>query len=447
MEPVGSAPQGEPHAVVSTGFATERGTEGLPPERTLAKGRTYQFFVEIAPELTEDAIDTGDIALPDLPVGAVLQVALYGFEGELAPQPGADVGELQLVGDGTAIVLTQPGGVEPGQRRLYLPVTTPDLPGANRMRCNIYCRQVLLQSRLVEVEVTNEETTADEPALRSLLDFAVISTLRSQELESLHPRTLSVLVNDEGYGTHCFRFFGGTEIKHDVRLAGQTLKEMLDKGREALREASWNKKTEPTLEEFRTLSYCYSTPTPDRLYEDLKRLARSGFIIWDSLIDPLSQGDVENMRQLMRKPGVIEFKNKESLDLLVPAAYIYDHPLKVEQWDLTICPAFLSARGVTPLATTACFHGECPSYGYDSVVCPSGFWGFRHQIGYSASLTGGTNTDAKDQALVISGGTLPLFTGGASTDPRPHPSGCSSGQGPPSRRQRVAICLEPDPAV
>jgi len=125
---------------------------------------------------------------------------------------------------------------------------------------------------------------------------------------------------------------------------------------------------------------------------------------------------VDDLVERMRAPGVVELANKQSLDLLVPAACLYDHPLNPEDATLTICPTFEAARGTTPLHETPCFEGECPSYGDPTVVCPSGFWGFRHQIGYSASLTGGEAGDARDQALAIPAGAAPVFTAGASTD-------------------------------
>src|SRR5947209_945864 len=74
----GSGQPDVPPAVVSTGFARQPGEPGLPPDRTLAKGTRYQFFVEIARELTGDAIDTAAVPLPDMPAGTILQVALFG---------------------------------------------------------------------------------------------------------------------------------------------------------------------------------------------------------------------------------------------------------------------------------------------------------------------------------------------------------------------------------
>ncbi len=101
-------------------------------------------------------------------------------------------------------------------------------------------------------------------------------------------------------------------------------------------------------------------------------LARRGYKLWDVLVDPLSGGDWEALRGRMRAPGRVEFSNKASLDLLIPAACLYDQPLAFEQPDLTVCETFMSSLGKTPVAALACFSGDCPSYDDETVVCPSG---------------------------------------------------------------------------
>ena len=401
-------------AVVSTGFCERRGGHPLPPDRTLGADLRYHFFVQIAPDLVPGAIDSGAKPLPLLAAGTVLQVVLFGFDGELQPVTGMDVGELRLIGAGAAIVERQPGG-EPGQARLYLPVDTPLTAGTHRMRCNIYHRQALLQSRVIEARVTAEPGQKQDGALRSTLDFAISSDLDPEHLEALQPRTLSVLVNDNGNGTHGFKFFGAGEFKRDVTLTGETLTQQLEQARKGLRLASWDSEAEPTRAGFANLAYRYANPSREVLLEDLAVLARSGFKVWDVLVNQLSGGDDLALANRMKAPGRVEIANKQSLDLLVPAACIYDYPLDIEETDLTICTAFVAALGDQPLASLPCFNGRCPSYEDPRVVCPAGFWGFRHQIGYSASLVGGEPGDAHNFALTV-GGTPALFIAGASAD-------------------------------
>jgi hypothetical protein len=133
------------------------------------------------------------------------------------------------------------------------------------------------------------------------------------------------------------------------------------------------------------------------------------------LAGQLSGGDDDALMACMRAPGRVEFANKQSLDLLVPAACLYDHPLDIDDPHPAICTTFGEAFDAQSLATAACFHGACPSYGDPHIVCASGFWGFRHQIGYSASLARGAPDDAHDFALTA-GTDAAVFIAGASTD-------------------------------
>jgi len=91
--------------------------------------------------------------------------------------------------------------------------------------------------------------------------------------------------------------------------------------------------------------------------------------------------------------------------MVVPASILYDYPLDTNK-DLQVCADALS---VIPnngdLASHPCFTGDCPSYDDETVVCPGGFWGFRHGIGLPQSrcehVDGQTDDDA-DAALADS---------------------------------------------
>lgn len=87
----------------------------------------------------------------------------------------------------------------------------------------------------------------------------------------------------------------------------------------------------------------------------------------------------------MRKPGVVQMAGKISANDIVPIALIYDY--LVDSQDIRgMCPAFLSSLAKVQqnggsLSAEPCFNGECPSRDNLNIICPSGFWGFRHDIG------------------------------------------------------------------
>lgn len=53
----------------------------------------------------------------------------------------------------------------------------------------------------------------------------------------------------------------------------------------------------------------------------------------------------------------------------------------------TLCPAFVEAfKNQTPIEEIACLKGACPSRELLTVVCPGGFWGYRHGLGIPLSV-------------------------------------------------------------
>lgn len=408
--------QHAPGALVSSGFAAVGEESGWPKHRSLQAETTYRFWIEIGPERPEDATEQDHHRLVALPSGTDLDVAVFGFDDELQPIAGEDRGRMRLEG-ATAVVIDATG--QRAGRRLWLAVrTSASGRRTQRLRCNVYRGNVLLQSRLISAEVRPHAARTPHPAFRSEVDFSIARDLSARAVAGLRPVSLSVLINDNGAGTHGFRFFGGAGFKQDLVLGGDDLRQQLEQTRAMLREVSWGSREEPTAEEFGRLQDRYATPDRERLADDLIALARTGFRVWDGLVDGLSGGDVAALRALMRPPGRLQIANKQSANLLVPAACLYDAKLRPSAVDVRLCPAYLSATG--PLRETPCFQGRCPTWDDELIVCPSGFWGFRHEIGYSASLPfsrGAGSDDADTIALAAGPGHGISFVVGASTDP------------------------------
>jgi hypothetical protein len=99
---------------------------------------------------------------------------------------------------------------------------------------------------------------------------------------------------------------------------------------------------------------------------------------------------------------------------------VYDYPLDSNRATLRFCSAAVRALadGDRDLTTEPCFDGRCPSYDRLDVVCPGGFWGYRHEIGVPLSLGGGHPGAATDMAPRIPGGDAPVFVVGSTTDPQ-----------------------------
>jgi hypothetical protein len=180
--PPGAPPTaGPPERIVSTGFADEeKAAVPYRPELPLRPAISYYFWLEVGSPVA-GSIEVIPTALPEeIPPGAELDVALFGFENELELTPGKDIGRIQIEADGSVTVLTRVAepavGEELLSKRLFFPVKTADRERPQRLRCNIYYRQTLVQSRLVRVKVAANPVMTMATALMASASSARISS-------------------------------------------------------------------------------------------------------------------------------------------------------------------------------------------------------------------------------------------------------------------------------
>ena len=414
---------GSPERIVNTGFADE-GDAATPysPELPLRPATLYYFWLEVGSPIA-GSIEVIPTELPkEIPPGAELDVALYGFENELILTPGKDVGRIKIESDGTVTVLSRVAEPAVGEavlnKRLFFPVETAARERPQRLRCNIYYKQTLIQSRLVRVKVEANPVADRRPALASRLDYTLSKSLNGKVLEGMGTNTMSVMLNDNGNGTHGFRFFGQNNFKNEATLTEGALENLIEMARGGLRKAAWGDEREyASGKEYR---YDDDRLHLDRLRADLFTLAIRGRRFYTNLIIKLV-GGIENawdLEMMMKKPGQLQVASKVDSSLVVPAALFYDHPLDdgKETRMMTLCETFLEAlQSKQPLAETACFQGECPSYNDDTAVCPSGFWGFRHSLGLPVSLKK-DGEEGDDAAVTITYTDAPQIAMNVSTD-------------------------------
>lgn len=410
-----------PERIVSTGFANPNtADQPISPQLPLAPATAYYFWFEVGKRV-EGSIETQDrtLDIDKLPPEARLHVALFTFKDGIQLTAGKDVGEVKITPEGRVVVVkrvAEPAvGDELLNRRLFFPVSTTSTPGAHQMRCNIYYQQTLVQSRLVTVQVMANPAASDKPALTSEMDYALSKALDGNQLQGMGQNRLSMMLNDNGDGTHGFRFFGENEFKNDAALDADELKSLIKMARTALQKAAWGDEEE--YAPGKNYMYASGKLNENQLRKDLVTFAVRGYRFYTTLINRLA-GDVDKaweLADLMMKPGQVQIASKQSARLIVPVAMFYDYPLDDSKLsaDYSICPAFMDAvKANKALETTDCFQGKCPSHGKDTVVCPSGFWGFRHSIGLPVSVK-----EANDAPAEISCPDKPKIAMSVSTDP------------------------------
>ncbi|MGD8752981.1 MAG: hypothetical protein PVG14_16220 [Anaerolineales bacterium] len=413
-----STPDWERKPVVNTGFAPqEKPDEEIRRLRPLVQDHEYYFWINIGEQKeTSIAADSPVLDVSKLPPEAHLKVVLYGFPGEIEITSGADVGEVKILSNRRTVVtqaVVEPQNLEDQTKledHLYFPVKTPAVSGDFRLRCNLYYQAVLLQSHLITARVVSEDDLpppgefdlSEGPPLRHTLDYKLTNTLRTEVITDLEKHSLSILLNDDGDGTHGFRFFGGEDgslVKEQASFTGLELQNMIDQARGALRKAAWDSKDEwqPPAR------YRYETKPADgwleRLLGDLVRFAKWGTRFYRQTLQKIAEAHAQNLDEAdhrkaqleskLRFSGMLQIAAKEDSRHILPAALIYDYPihdaLPSEMYKL--CEGFLDAlENGDSLKDTPCFQGNCPTRDDLTKVCPSGFWGYRHIIGMPVSI-------------------------------------------------------------
>lgn len=393
-----AAPARRPERMVSTGFATLKRAEPLAPHSQLKASSPYLYWFEVGePDPLSIELIPEELPLDLLPERATLTVAIFGFDGELEIEPGADVGTLQVDEEGRVVVRRQVEGqnrdLPAASSRLYFPVRTPTGRSHARLRCNVYCAGVLIQSRLVTAGIAAEaEPDGPRLGLGSSVEYALSRSLHPMQLATIPRADLSLMVNGDAT-SHQIRAFaddtGGRPIfKRDVDLDPFALQGVIDHCRRGLRKISWGSE-----EDWRPPMVPRGEAPRDgrEMAADLTELAIRGKAAFVEMIEPLAGGREERRRLMerIRRPTRIEIAASPSA--FVPAALFYDHALAggEDPAGFELCGQFLTAHEAGTLAECACFQGDCPNREKKTVVCPGGFWGYRHSIGWPVSRQDG----------------------------------------------------------
>ena len=433
--------------IVNTGFALRsRAGAPLDPMLPLRSGAAYYFWLEVGRAMSGSIEPPTPLPVDLLPARARLTVALFGFPGGIEIEPGSDLGELQLELDGSVRVALQPtdqldvsviGPIR--TQRLCFPVRAPRRSGTAQLRCNIYYGQILVQSRLIEARVQEHPQRSHMWGLASVVDYTLSRSLNVAQLSQRTPHRLSLMINQNGNGTHGFRFFGskdGEALKCDVTIDGLSVDSMTQYARHVLRHIAWGDREE--WGPGKLYRYLREPINRRQLAHDLAELAIAGFRLYNGITRSFGGSPqerlmlIDRLESLMSETGMIQIALKESASFVLPVGLIYDYPwdtnaFPLETSEYRLCTGFEAALDDGgPLEDAPCFRGRCVLKAeidtiradddrtideVGPVICPSGFWGYRHALG--TPLSAGDAPDAP--AEVVIQGMLDV-TVGVSTD-------------------------------
>lgn len=364
----------------------------------------YYFWLEIGQPVA-DAIDLAPTQLPEsVPSGARLQVVLFAYPDELTFRQDLAVGEMELRADGSAVVLRQPAedmatGSNRLRQRLFFPVRAPDRSCVARLRCNIYYQGVLIQSHLVRARIMRDPV-ATSRSLSTVTDYQLSRSLSPAHLATLRPHRLSLLLNSNGQGTHGLRVFGADgadTYRRDATLDVSLVNTQRKTARNALREVAWGNAS--AWKKGYAYRYEDGRRDLDRLSTDLVSLAVSGSRLLLALLEAVASDrgttayvERDALAPLLREPAFVQLALKESPNSVFPIELLYDYRLTPSSPKLSLCASFASAfRDNMPMERVPCFAGHCPQAKPEAdpaLICPSGFWGYRHYLGVPFSLGG-----------------------------------------------------------
>jgi hypothetical protein len=354
----------------------------------------YQYWLSIGDEPGAWMYEPPSPLPEELPDGARIVVRLFAFEDELR-LTGPLRGVLELQADGSVTVVEPAAPVRDplGDSRLFFDVQTPSISGRHRLRCNLYYGSTLVQSRLVSAQV-GEMDEDDGPALRTEVDYSLARLFDADTLSRIPRNDLSLMINGgvssmSGVPAHQFRVYADdadSPLEASANFGEAQIGAAIELTRGALRSASWATEAEWDGKS----RYLYETAPAHlgRLTTDLVRMARRGRELYDAVTSPIPTAEDlrDRFRSLTARPSRIEV-TAPTEGTYLPAGLFYDHKIETapgegEQSNYRLCPDFVnSIEGSEPLEQCGCFD-SCPGADDRFLVCPSGFWGFRHEIGW-----------------------------------------------------------------
>ncbi len=366
---------------------TEHGSETpLPKATILGVGQRYQLRLDIGPLSPDSVVENAERnpfpveSLPETQTGHWLDVVVVSDDFTVSPRRHG----VFLPKSGASWVCDCIPGTDhvcnPDARRphLFISMEAPQRPGHGRLRVGVYYGKNLLQSQLLTAHVA--EMQQHGSGYSSTIDYTLTSTLA--EVSFLPPRTLNILTNQNADGTHRVVINGAMDDVLAFRLTEGQMRGTVNAAREALRNVHFEEYGGQlgSLRQRRNLLDENNAKTTDQFIADLRRLAPLGWSLWTMLLE-----DHAEWWETLRAPSTIQVSRISGSAFMFPWALVYDIPLE-SYAQYTMCP--LLERWTEMSAAINASSRRCPFehvHANKNVLCPFGFWGFKHIIEQPAS--------------------------------------------------------------
>jgi hypothetical protein len=283
------------------------------------------------------------------------------------------------------VVSSSDVAVEPGLRRLFLPLTGPsaylyvpfrtaDQRGPATLRVTLYHRNNAIQSVRVDFDVYQPGRGTGQ--IHGFVDFALTDdATRAPEFSD---RRLNILTNHGAGGTHSIVVNNGDRAIA-VPVSDSQASVVLTAIRKRLTEITLGASGDKSQYDDE------NRKSTSDFVGDLRRMALSGAQLWQAVVPDVA--DRGYLREHLADRAKIQITR--ATHTVFPWALIYDIPRDPEE-DGTLC-SILEDWEVQQAALRD-YPSRCPgeaSHGRN-VICPYGFWGFRHMIEQPPSVRTGT---------------------------------------------------------
>jgi hypothetical protein len=330
----------------------------VEPNRTLQAGGHYQLRIHIGNplpgSLMQGPVPYIDPLLPDPKQanGHPLEIAVQRKEFELLSQSVKQT------------FLPRFGAAEP----VYFTIRAPRESGTATLRICVYYRNYLLQSFLLQAEITHSEEFRNEPATRAQLEYS--RTERFTNLDDLQARAISIGANLNQAGDTHELFIKGAKVG-TVPLGDKAFTDAMDDIRAVLLKATVDS-TDATLPRIYPPAV-KGHPAPSEMAEVTRRLADKGHELYNAFFRA-ARFDAALMKSL----GSLRDTKAETIQVVrfyervvFPWVLLYDFE-PPETGSGNVCLGqVLDVTGVAQ----SCGHGP-----RDKEYCIRGFWGIRHRV-------------------------------------------------------------------
>jgi len=260
-----------------------------------------------------------------------------------------------------------------GSKLLRIPVRAPKARGRYRIRVALYHDNNLLQSVLLHVQVGPASQRQRGPTVTAEVEFALMDSV--VDPHQLPGRTVNILCNATDDGTHTFQVVGQA-LKKTFDFGEGEMRTAVDAARETLNELAADRSSGEQKYRFDEKN----VGRPNQFEAGLLKLAESGYALFSSIVTDQDRAFEGELLAALGNRATIQVASTKSARYVFPWSMVYDHPFIVGV-SKVVCPQFLTdLRTGIELSTAVCFKQGCPHRLDKTVVCPSGFWGFKHVL-------------------------------------------------------------------